>query len=82
MAADHKKRFEQWLAEELGSGGVSDPAMIGRQVMILLEGAITQMLIHRDVSYALAAGRAAAVLVERGLPRAGATAAPAEMRCA
>lgn len=67
MAADHKKRFEQWLAEELRDGGVSDPGLVGRQVMILLEGTIAQMLIHRDVSYAAAAGEAAAALVTSNL---------------
>ncbi|MGF1623549.1 MAG: TetR/AcrR family transcriptional regulator [Alphaproteobacteria bacterium] len=67
MAADHKKRFESWLTEELRGGGVSDAALVGRQVMILLEGAIAHMLIHRDVAYALAAGKAAAALVAGAL---------------
>lgn len=81
MAADHKKRFESWLTEELASGGVSDPALVGRQVMILLEGAIAHMLIHRDVAYALAAGQAAATLVAGGLAgtRTRAIAAAAQM---
>jgi len=67
MAADHKKRFEGWLAEELRSGGVPEPALAARQVMILLEGAIAQMLIHRDVAYSQAAGQAAAVIVATAL---------------
>ncbi|MEN3161894.1 helix-turn-helix domain-containing protein [Tistrella mobilis] len=68
MAADHKKRFEAWLVEELTAGGVDDPDLVGRQVMILLEGAIVHTLIHRDVAYALAGGRAAALLVACGSP--------------
>lgn len=78
MAADHKKRFERWLAEELGRGGVSDPALVGRQVMILLEGAIAQMLVHRDVSYALAAGKAGATLVAGSLSSTPAAAVTGE----
>lgn len=76
MAADHKKRFEHWLTEQLRGSGVSDPGLVGRQVMILLEGAIAQMLIHRDVSYAMAAGKAAAALVDSelsGMPAAADT---------
>lgn len=63
MASDHKNRFEAWLMEELREGGVPDPMPVARQVMILLEGAIALMLIHRDVAYALAGGEAAAALV-------------------
>ncbi len=70
MAADHKNRFESWLAQELADAGVADAASIGRQVMILLEGAIALMLVHRDISYAMAAGEAAAALVAAGLPTA------------
>lgn len=68
MAADHKKRFEAWLVAELRGAGVRTPDLTGRQVMILLEGAIAQMLVHRDAAYALDAGKAASVLVAAGLP--------------
>lgn len=76
MAADHKRRFEDWLAEKMATCGVSDAALVGRQVMILLEGAIAHMLIHRDVSYAQAAGKAASALVAAGLSEAQVPAAP------
>lgn len=82
MAAGHKKRFESWLTEELCGSGVSDPGLLGRQVMILLEGAIAQMLIHRDVSYAMAAGKAAAALVAGGFVETLERVAPAEVRIA
>ncbi|OCW58364.1 TetR/AcrR family transcriptional regulator [Hoeflea olei] len=74
MAATHKTRFEAWLTDELRTAGASDPALAGRQIMILLEGAIAQMLVHRDVSYALAAGKAAASIA------AAATAEPEVLR--
>ena len=76
MAAEHKRRFENWLAEEMTTCGVSDAALVGRQVMILLEGAIAHMLIHRDVSYAQAAGEAASARVAGGLCEAQIPAAP------
>ena len=63
MAADHKKRFEAWLAGAFEEAGFEAPDLLGRQVATLTEGAIAQILIHRDVSYALSAGQAAALLV-------------------
>ena len=80
MAADHKKRFEAWLSAELRKAGVPAPELTGRQVMILLEGAIAQMLIHRDGAYALAAGAAASALVAAGLSESKDVAGPAERR--
>ncbi len=67
MASDHKRRFEAWLAGELESGGLSDAAPIARQLIILVEGAIMHMLIHRDTAYAISAGDAAAMIVANGL---------------
>ncbi len=61
-ASRHKQAFEAWLADILGQT-VRRPAEIARQVMILLDGAITEILIHRDASYAAVAGRAAAALI-------------------
>ena len=80
MAADHKKRFEIWLAEEMRHGGVADPELVGRQLMILLEGAIAHMLIHHDTAYAAAAGKAAAELVAMGLSERSSAAVRPETR--
>ncbi|MEZ5782817.1 MAG: helix-turn-helix domain-containing protein [Rhizobiaceae bacterium] len=63
MAARHKKRFEAWLEQELTSGGANDPSGLARHIALLIEGAIAQMLIHSDRSYALSAGEAAGRLV-------------------
>lgn len=63
MAAKHKRRFEAWLEHEFRSDGMAEPQRLGRQVALLIEGAIAQMLIHGDVSFALAAGEAAATLI-------------------
>ncbi len=49
--AAHKKRFEDWLVQALGDHGVTDPASVARQIIVLLDGAATVMLIHRDPAY-------------------------------
>lgn len=66
--AAHKKRFEAWMAETLERNGVHDAGQIAREIVILLDGAATVMLIHRDVSYVEAAGEVAAGLIERSGP--------------
>ncbi|HEV7327944.1 MAG TPA: TetR family transcriptional regulator [Bosea sp. (in: a-proteobacteria)] len=71
MAAGHKRRFEAWLAGELRESGLPAPEPIARQLAILVEGAIAQMLIHRDTDYAISAGDAAVAIVEHHLARAG-----------
>jgi AcrR family transcriptional regulator len=63
--AAHKKRFEAWLTEALREAGVARAGTVARQVVILLDGAASIMLAHRDVAYVEAAGETAAALVER-----------------
>ena len=65
IASDHKKRFETWLESRIAATGLSDPALRARQVMIVLDGAAAQVLIHRDPAYALAARQAAAGVVAK-----------------
>jgi AcrR family transcriptional regulator len=65
IGSAHKKRFEAWLEGRIAATGLSEPALRARQVMILLDGAAAQVLIHRDPAYALAAGQAAAALVTK-----------------
>ena len=67
IAAKHKRAFEDWLADHLASHDVAKPALLARQLMVLLDGCITQILIHRDPSYAEAAAEAALKLVEHRL---------------
>lgn len=63
--AEHKKRLEAWfaeiLADELGEQ-VAKP--VARQLSILLDGTFSSLLVHREPSYAEAAGEAAVTLVE------------------
>jgi AcrR family transcriptional regulator len=70
VGAAHKKRFEGWLSDALRNEGVRDAEAIARRVVVLLDGAATVMLIHRDPAYVDAAGEVAAALVEHARPRA------------
>jgi AcrR family transcriptional regulator len=62
--AAHKRRFEAWLADALAGEGVGNAATAARRIVLLLDGAATVMLIHRDPVYVEAAGEVAASLVE------------------
>ncbi|MGE0719296.1 MAG: TetR/AcrR family transcriptional regulator [Alphaproteobacteria bacterium] len=70
VAAGHKKRFEAWFESVFAADGVADPAALARQTMILLDGAVTEALIHRDPGYADAAGAAARTLLAAARRRA------------
>jgi len=67
----HKTNFEKWLAGELSSHGVGEPKMLAREIVLLMDGAFSSMLIHHDPDYIAAAGHAAATLVRARLPSAG-----------
>jgi len=62
VGAAHKKKFEAWLSEQLG--GTARPAERARQITLLMEGAFSTMLIHRDPDYIRVAGETAAMLVK------------------
>jgi AcrR family transcriptional regulator len=64
VGAKHKKRFEAWLAAALTEEGVQDAKSIARRIVVLLDGAATVMLIHRDLAYVEAAGDVAAAMVK------------------
>lgn len=66
IAAKHKKRFESWLENILRADRIADAAILARQIMILFDGAVAQILIHRDPGYASSAARAAASLIRSG----------------
>jgi AcrR family transcriptional regulator len=62
VGAAHKKKFEAWLAEQLADA--AEPAERARQIALLMEGAFSAMLIHRDPDYIRVAGETAAALVK------------------
>ena len=59
----HKQRVESWLEEVFDDAGLDRPAHLARQVVVLLDGAFSTMLIHHDTAYIDAAGTAARSLV-------------------
>jgi AcrR family transcriptional regulator len=69
IGARHKAGFERWLADECGKHGVAAPDELARQVVLLMDGAFSVMLVHRDPAYVEAAGRAAAALAEAAVRR-------------
>jgi AcrR family transcriptional regulator len=52
LAADHKRRLEAWLAEQIAREDLPDAAGKARGVMLVLDGTIAQLLLHRDADYA------------------------------
>lgn len=67
VGARHKAGVEAWLAEVLGAGGIPSAEGTARQVVILMDGAFSTMLVHRDPAYFEAVERAAATLVSSQL---------------
>ncbi|RWH33569.1 MAG: TetR family transcriptional regulator, partial [Mesorhizobium sp.] len=47
----------------LSSHGVREPKMLAREIVLLMDGAFSSMLIHHNPDYITAAGHAAATLV-------------------
>jgi hypothetical protein len=66
VARRHKAAVEAWYAELFRNAKAAAPAALAREVALLVEGAVTMMLISRDRGYADAALRAAKTLVRRG----------------
>jgi hypothetical protein len=63
IAKKHKTAVEKWLAEELAARQVDDAVAKARQVMLLLEGCLSLLLIHGDQKYAAEAAAAAKRLI-------------------
>lgn len=64
IGSAHKKKFETWLGEKLAQASLDEPQTLARQIVILMDGAFSIMLVHRDAAYIEAAGSAAAALVK------------------
>ncbi len=63
IGAKHKTAVEAWLASVIAADAGKKADELARQICILMDGAFSTMLIHRDPAYIEAAGRAAAALV-------------------
>ena len=67
VGAGHKKKFEAWMAEEFEAVGLDCAPDLARHIVLLLDGAFSTILVHRDASYAEAAGEAARALVSSAM---------------
>lgn len=67
-AHQHKRAIELWLAGELKRLGAQRPDELAQQVMLLIEGGLSLVLIHGDISYVSAAAHAAEKLAKPDLP--------------
>ncbi len=65
IARRAKAVTEAWLAELFAKGRVPMPSERAREVMLLMEGAMTLMLIHGDRRYGEAALKAAKRMIKR-----------------
>jgi AcrR family transcriptional regulator len=64
VGACHKKKVEHWLEQQFRGEGIAEPCILARQISVLIDGSFSAMLVHRDPSYALMAGKAARALTE------------------
>ena len=68
VGANHKKLFERWLQQQFEEAGAIEPASLARQIVILLDGSFSAVLLHKDPSYMETAGQAAYSLISSSLP--------------
>ncbi|TJU86082.1 MAG: TetR/AcrR family transcriptional regulator, partial [Mesorhizobium sp.] len=64
VGSRHKSNFEAWLAGALSGYDIEEPQALAREIVLLIDGCFSIMLIHRNADYIEAAGRAAATLVK------------------
>lgn len=70
-ASKHKHSFESYLSLLMQAEGIEAADALARQLMVILDGAVTEILIHKDSDYALAAGEAAATIIRQARIKAG-----------
>lgn len=63
VGAAHKKKFEAWLSRVFADHSLSEPEQLARHVILLLDGAFSTVLVHRDPRYIEAAGQVSRSLV-------------------
>jgi len=63
VARAHKRAFQAWLCEMLIAEGHQDPQKLAQSLMILVDGTVSQLLMHRDPTYASAASYAVHALL-------------------
>ncbi|AYG57635.1 TetR/AcrR family transcriptional regulator [Rhizobium jaguaris] len=64
VGIEHKKKVEDWLRVVLEAAGITTEApQLARQIVLLLDGSFSLVLLHRDPAYMEAAGEAARSLI-------------------
>lgn len=63
VGALHKKKFEAWLSQTFAQHGIATSQDLARHVILLMDGAFSTVLVHRDPAYFESAGRAAKGIV-------------------
>ncbi|MFQ6547718.1 TetR/AcrR family transcriptional regulator [Aestuariibius sp. 2305UL40-4] len=66
VGAAHKKKFEAWLCDVFEDRNTDNPHELARHVVLLMDGAFSTVLVHRDPEYLVSAGRAARTMVVNG----------------
>lgn len=64
IGAAHKKKFEDWLRATFEAERLADAPLLARQIMLLLDGSFSVVLLQRDPTYMETAGQAAFSLIE------------------
>ncbi|MGP1256445.1 MAG: TetR/AcrR family transcriptional regulator [Kiloniellales bacterium] len=70
VGAAHKKKFEAWLSEIFADENMAKPEELARHIVLLMDGAFSTVLVHRDPAYIESAGRAAREIVAKVSQRA------------
>jgi hypothetical protein len=65
IARRHKRQVETWLEGELRHRNVAEPAARAAQVMLLIEGCVSLLLIHGGNAYPAQAAEAAKQLLAK-----------------
>ena len=65
----HKERVEKHLAEKFTEQGLDGAAQVAREVLLLIEGCQSLVLIHGNLDYIDAACHAALVLIQKYQPK-------------
>lgn len=73
IGAAHTKKFEVWLDERFIDAGTSNAPELARHIIILMDGAFSTMLMHREPDYADAAAEAARAMVFAAVVRSSVT---------
>jgi len=63
-ARRHKRKVEDHLAEKFATQGLDDAAQLAREILLLIEGCQSLVLIHGNLDYIDAARHAALILVK------------------